>query len=123
APAGARVLRILVDLAAHIETGAALGLAFARLGQESGDAYDPVMFAAVREALLAAEGAAEAQIAVKRIADLYPGLVLVDDLEIASDGGVLLKAGFEISDTLLSKIRAYHQFRALREPVRVVHRH
>lgn len=122
-PVGARVLRILVDLAAQTESGAALGLAFARLGQEAGEAYDPATFAAVRDALLAAEGSAQAQIAAKRIVDLYPGLVLVDDLEVAADGGVLLKAGFEISDTLLSKIRAFHQFRPLREPVRVVHRH
>lgn len=122
-PAGARVLRVLSDFAALAEKGVAAGLAFARLGQESVGAYDPAIFAAVRDALLADEGAIQAQITAKKIAELYPGLVLVDDIAIAADGGVLLKAGFEISDTLLSKIRAYHQFRALREPVRVVHRH
>lgn len=122
-PAGARVLRVLTDFSALAEKGLATGLVFARLGQESGDVYDPAIFAAVRDALLADEGATEAQITSKRIAELYPGLVLVDDIAIAADGGVLLKAGFEISETLLSKIRAYHQFRALREPVRVVHRH
>lgn len=122
-PPGALVLRVLSDFAALTEREVPAGLAFARLAHESGDAYDSAIFASIRDALLAEEGAVESQIVVKKIVDLYPGLVLVDDIAIASDGGVLLKAGFEISETLLTKIRAYHQFRPLREPVRVVNRH
>ena len=122
-PVGAKALRVLVDLAAQLETGLKLGLAFAKLGHADATEYDPGVFAAIRDALLADEGDAAAQVAAKKIAELYPGLILVDDLVIASDSGVLLKAGFQITDSLLARVRAYHQFRPLREPVRVVMRH
>ncbi len=123
APVGAKALRVLIDVAAGLETGMPLGLVFAKLGNAAGTEYDPGIFAAIRDALLQGEAARGGDVSTKKIAELYPGLILIDDLAVAADGGILLKAGFEITDTLLSRVRSYHQFRPLREPVRVVMRH
>ncbi|KAF0174710.1 MAG: Response regulator containing a CheY-like receiver domain and an HD-GYP domain [Limisphaerales bacterium] len=113
-PAGARLLKVLVDLAQLEQRGSSRREALA-LMRERGGWYDPQLLDAVAAVLGAGALKPTAGIAFK---DLKPGQVLVADV-ITKEGLLILAAGNRITPSLLERLRNFAALSGVREPIYV----
>lgn len=113
-PAGARLLKVLVDLAQLEQRGSSRREALA-LMRERGGWYDPQLLDAVAAVLGAGAPKPTASIAFK---DLKPGQVLVADI-ITKEGLLILAAGNRITPSLLERLRNFAALSGVREPIYV----
>ena len=117
-PLGARLLRLLVDLAAVSNGAMPDARAFVELEARKA-LYDPELLAAARRCLVGeSEAAAEEPRAIK-LAQLKPGDRLVSDITTV-EGQLVLADGQEVSAVLIQKLRNLHKLRGIKEPILVL---
>lgn len=120
-PEGARVLKILNDLAAAGDSDVPTGAMVAHLRSNPG-AYDPHILGVVRR--LWGEGAksvVHAQRARKEVTidGLRPGDQLMSDIMLVG-GKLLLGAGVEISMVQIERLRTLRRLEKIKEPIQVM---
>lgn len=113
-PAGARLLKVLVDLAQLEKRGSSRREALAQMRERAGW-YDPDLLDAVAAVLGAGRPKPTASIAFK---DLKPGQVLVSDVT-TKEGLLILAAGNRITPSLLERLRNFAALSGVREPIYV----
>ena len=117
-PKGARVLKLLNELAESEDEGVSTILALERMRNRQGW-YDPELLDAAfqcfaPEAVGDHTGSAPTRaISVK---DLKPGDTLASDVE-TSDGMILVSAGFKVTQLFLERLRNFDQLSVVREPI------
>ncbi|MBV9849175.1 MAG: response regulator [Armatimonadetes bacterium] len=117
-PVGARLLRVLADLAEIQAAGVSAAAAFGIMGRRAGF-YDPQVLEAARARFAPAPappadaGPGGVPIAA---AHLCSGLVLASDL-LTADGTLLVSAGRTLTDALLERVRNFSALSGLREPI------
>lgn len=116
-PIGARILKILIDLATVSEAPDAA--AFKAL-DEQGSLYDSEILAVVRSCFVDGNGnvaGESAQNVVKvPVVDLKPGCRLVSNIE-TEDGKLVLAAGNDISLAQIELLRNMQKVRRIKEPI------
>lgn len=117
-PFGARLLRILRDVAHAMAQGRTLEQALQGLRAAPG-AYDPALLEAVATRL-EAQSDADAGIRAVPLAELIVGDTLVEPAQTLT-GTVLLAEGTVLDADLLAKLKAAQKIRPLRQPLRVRH--
>ena len=117
-PPGARLLRILVDLAGVCEGRTPDARAFVELEARKG-LYDPDLLAAARRRLAAEPDAAAGTPRAVTLGQLQPGDLLAADVATV-EGQLVLAEGHEVSAVLLQKLRNLHKLRPLKQPVLVL---
>lgn len=113
-PAGARLLKVLVDMAQLEARGHSRREALAQLRERAGF-YDPQSLDAVVAVLGAGAPKPTASIAFK---ELKPGHMLVSDVT-TKDGLLIIAAGNRISPSLLERLRNFAALSGVREPIYV----
>ena len=119
-PLGARVLKVLNDLAQHATGPFPSKQAFARLESDSGR-YDPKILARVRKYFAAQterEADDEDSFIEMPVSGLLTGHLLKSDLEL-EDGRLILAAGSTLSEAQAAKVRNLNKICRFKEPVRV----
>lgn len=113
-PAGARLLKVLVDMA-HLEArGSSRRDALAQLRARTGW-HDPDLLDAVAAVLGAGAPKPTLSVAFK---DLKPGHVLVSDVT-TKDGLLIIAAGNRITPSLLERLRNFAALSGVKEPIYV----
>ncbi len=115
-PLGARMLKVLLDLA-EIEAGHVGRPAAFTLMQRQAKRYDPEVLAAARRCLIAADPPAPElpSIAIP-LKSLAAGHILTEDIQTI-EGKALLTAGRQITDVLLERLHNYAAVAEIKEPV------
>ncbi len=113
-PAGARLLKVLVDMAQLEARGSSRREALAQMRERAGF-YDPQLLDAVVAVLGAGAPKPTASIAFK---DLKPGHVLISDVT-TKEGLLIIAAGNRISPGLLERLRNFAALSGVREPIYV----
>lgn len=119
-PLGARILRVISDLAKLEEGGARRAPAF-QIMKNSEGVYDREVLTQINKGLQSFERSAEEKGEVPTLVllgDLREGCVLLQDLE-AEDGTVLLSSGQRISEPVRERIKNYSEYMKIKEPIRV----
>lgn len=117
-PQGARMLKVLLDLAEIENRKVSRAGAFA-LMQRQGGRYDPEILTAARECLMEAEPVLpETPSVALPMKGLTTGHVLVEDIQTV-DGKVLLTAGRRLTEMLLERLHNYSTIAQIQEPIRV----
>lgn len=118
-PQGARILKVLIDLATVTTTPDRA--AFDQLERRHSQ-YDPEIVAVVRACFVDQNGAdaeaAEHSVVKLPVAELQPGCRLVSNIE-TEDGKLVLAAGSEISLAQIELLRNMQKIRRLKEPIYV----
>ena len=115
-PLGARMLKVLLDLA-DIEAGHASRSGAFALMQRQSRRYDPVVLAAARQCLVGTDRPApQAPSVALPLNRLMSGHVLAEDIE-TKEGKVLLAAGRRLTDVLLERLQNYAALAGVKEPV------
>lgn len=117
-PLGARILKVLTDLADLQANGKPKYAALQIMQQRSG-CYDPVVLQAAADSL--GLHVPEAAPAIKRDAavplkELHPGYVLLSDVK-SLDDMLIVKAGVTISIPLLERLRNFASTSGVQEPI------
>jgi len=116
-PVGARLLKILDDLAQLHAGRASRSAALAEMYQRRGW-YDPSLLDAVRDYYGIAAAARETErpsISVE-FRNLAPGMVLRSNIE-TRDGTLILSAGHALSEMTLEKIQNFERVSGIKEPI------
>jgi len=115
-PQGARMLKVLLDMA-EVEAGNISRRGALALMLRQAQRYDPQILAAVRQCLgedkQAAPKAPSVAVALNRLAT---GHVLAKDI-LTADGKVLLTAGRKLTDVLLERLHNYAAVVSIQEPI------
>ena len=111
-PMGARLLKVAMDFEAMIGLGYPRNRAFAEMNRRDGW-YDPEVIEAL--ASIVEQGPARPTMAIA-VADVKPGMVLVEPLYYA-DGTEMLKKGQHLSSPVVHRIRAVAESVGIREPI------
>ena len=115
-PYGARMLKVLLDLADIEARHFTRPGAFALMRANS-ERYDPKILDAARLCLTEDKAALpEAPSVALPLKSLVPGHVLVEDIQSA-EGKILLTAGRCLTDLLLQKLRNYAAVVSIQEPI------
>ncbi len=115
-PLGARMLKVLLDLA-EIEAGHVSREAAFALMQRQAKRYDPQVLAAARLSLIQAEPPpSEVPSVAIPFRSLAPGHVLVEDIQTV-EGKSLLAAGRQITAVLMERLHNYAAIVAIKEPL------
>ena len=115
-PLGARMLKVLLDLA-EIEAGHASRSGAFALMQRQSQRYDPAVLDAARRCLGETERAAPPPPSVALpLSRLASGHVLAEDVA-TQEGKVLLTAGRRLTDVLLERLHNYAALAAVKEPI------
>ena len=115
-PLGARMLKLLLDLA-EIEAGHVAREGAFTLMQRQAKRYDPVVLAAARLCLIEADPPApELPSVAIPFKSLAIGHVLAGDIQTV-EGKVLLTAGRQITDVLLERLHNYAAIAEIQEPL------
>ncbi len=117
-PLGARILRVLADLAdvqaGHLSLAGGLAIMQRRQG-----VYDPKVLAAAISCFVAcrkpAHGAARPGVPMP-LCKLRPGMVLAADV-FTSDGKLLIAAGHQLTGTLVEHLKNFTDISGIQEPV------
>jgi response regulator RpfG family c-di-GMP phosphodiesterase len=117
-PLGARVIRVLRDLYALESGGAQRSETLRTLAQRPG-LYDPALLnlLSLLEDERAGRKPGHDPFAIK-VSQLCPGQVVLANVE-TSDGVLLLARGNQITPMILSRLKNYHRFVGLKEPILV----
>ncbi|HEX4343575.1 MAG TPA: HD domain-containing phosphohydrolase [Verrucomicrobiae bacterium] len=116
-PAGARLIRILTDLA-ELQTNQLTRVQALDQMQERTGWYDPAFLAAVRVHYCGTAAVADtvrASLSVT-IRDLKPGMILRSDIQ-TKEGTLILTTGHQISEMTLEKIQNFDRISGLKEPI------
>lgn len=117
-PRGARMLKILLDLA-DLEVGKVSRTGAFGMMQRQAGRYDPDILAAARRCLQSAEQAAPEPPAVSvSLKTLRGGQVLTRDI-VTLDGKVLLTSGRRLTEVFLEKLQNYAALVGIKEPIYV----
>jgi len=117
-PRGARMLKVLLDLADIEARNVSRAGAFT-LMQRQGHRYDPQILAHARQSLTEDKPAVPASPSFPMaLSKLVPGHILAEDL-CSADGKVLLAAGKQLTGVLLEKLRNYAAVAPVADPVSV----
>ena len=119
-PLGARILKVLTDLAQLMVDGTGLSEALASLSRRNGW-YDPIVLAAARTCFLTSTDKAVASMRntiSAKVDELRLGQVLLANVE-TQDGTVLFTAGNILRQATLEKIRNYALLDGVKEPILV----
>ncbi len=115
-PLGARMLKVLLDLAEIEGSRVARPAAFTLMLRQA-KRYDPEVLAAARSCLIEADPPPpelpSISIPFRRLA---AGHILAEDIQTA-EGKVLLTAGRQITDVLLEKLHNYAAVTEIKEPI------
>jgi response regulator RpfG family c-di-GMP phosphodiesterase len=114
-PAGARILKVLLDFDTLKARGITNAEAFAKLAKEA-VRYDPAVLAALHEILAAESGDEERMVSATELID---GMILVQDMRL-EDGRVLAARGYEVNRTLRERIRNFSVKPGIKEPITVI---
>ena len=115
-PLGARLLKILADLAQCQNDGLTKVRAFREMESKLGR-YDPHLLAAVKHYYdaAAADAGARSDLPIA-ICDLAPGMVLRSNIE-TSEGTLILSAGHHLSEMTLEKIKNFDRISGIKQPI------
>ena len=114
-PLGARLLKVLADLASLEAAKKPRELALQAMQQRLG-CYDLAVIQAVSVSLdIHLPTAADTSVAVK---DLQPGHLILSDVKTV-DGALIVKTGATVSPLLLARLRAFASLDMLEEPIKV----
>ncbi len=120
-PLGARILKVLLDVVRLTEDRLSAQSAFQEMKCRIGY-YDPKIFDAAAVSILGSEGVnmktAEAKMVFVSVRDLYPGLVLCEQIETVT-GLKLVSAGTKITEPMLEKVRNFAELTGVKEPLAV----
>ncbi len=114
-PLGARILRLVADLAVERARGADGDQAIAALAGRPGQ-YDPAVLAAAAICFGSQRAGRTLRSVLYR--ELRPGMILRSDL-VTADGTMLLSSGRELTPALLERVRRVVRFGTCREPIEV----
>ncbi len=116
-PIGARLLKILSDLA-QLEAEGALPLRALSEMQHRNGWYDPKLLAEVRACFGGPDATAEAvkETVAMAVRDLNVGMVLHTNV-LTKDGTLVLAAGHQINEMSLEKIQNFEQLSGIQEPI------
>ncbi|HEY9510260.1 MAG TPA: HD domain-containing phosphohydrolase [Verrucomicrobiae bacterium] len=116
-PVGARLLKILSDLA-QLESEGALPLRALSEMQHRNGCYDPKLLAEVRACFGGPDANAEAvkETVAVMVRDLNVGMVLHTNV-LTKDGTLVLAAGHQINEMSLEKIQNFEQLSGIQEPI------
>jgi len=115
-PLGARMLKVLLDLA-EIEAGHVAREGAFALMQRQAKRYDPQVLTAARLCLIQAEPPPPEMPSVAiPFQSLAPGHVLVEDIRTA-EGKSLLAAGRQITAVLMERLHNYAAIAEIKEPI------
>jgi response regulator RpfG family c-di-GMP phosphodiesterase len=117
-PLGARVLKILTDIAAVEEGRVSTVGAIREIGRNA-HRYDPEVLRLVVSALCSESSKIESPCVPIQLGKLRPGQVLGRDI-CSADGQLLVSAGRHVTDTLVEQLRNFGQLTEIQEPVYVV---
>jgi HD-GYP domain-containing protein (c-di-GMP phosphodiesterase class II) len=120
-PLGARMLKVLTDLAQLEAEGASRAGALAMMQRRAGW-YDPKIITAASSSLLNKNHdhlAAKLPCIPIAVRDLRLGDVIGADIA-ATDGTLLISEGHKVTATLLEKIRNFADLTGIKEPVHIV---
>ncbi len=113
-PTGARLLKVLVDMAQFESRGSSRREALAQMRERTGW-HDPDMLDAVAAVLGAGTPKPTISLAFK---ELKPGQVLVSDVT-TKDGMLIISAGNRITPSLLERLRNFATLSGVKEPIYV----
>lgn len=119
-PAGARILKILSDLAQLRAAPMNLENAFHTMRERKGW-YDPELLEKISGLLVGfrASATAGARVTLKaKVSDLRPGQLLLSNVE-TTDGMLLIPAGRDITGAILEKIANFSTLTGIKEPILV----
>ena len=114
-PIGARILRVVTDLAELESTGMSRATAVERMRAHRGQ-YDPVALDAA-----AVAGGIDATLGTSlevRLNDLRPGQTLMANVETDA-GRLLVAAGTRVTEPIIERLRSYARLMKIREPIPV----
>lgn len=116
-PAGARLLKVLNDLAQLQSGGMVRSKALDEMRLRQGW-YDPALLDAVRAYYGFAAAASESDRPCISVAlsDLAPGMVLHSNIE-TKDGVLILSAGHQLNEMTVEKIQNFDRISGIKEPV------
>lgn len=116
-PFGARLLKILADLA-QLEADGALPLRALAEMQHRHGWYDPKLLADVRACFGGPDSNAEAvkETVAVQVRDLNVGMVLHSNV-LTKDGTMVLSSGHQINEMSLEKIQNFEQLSGIQEPI------
>lgn len=101
-PRGARILRLAIDAAAVETSGTDARSAVDALRQRVGR-YEPALL----DALASWREASETRIASVALAELVPGMILMDDMTAAIGGVLVVSRGTEVTAPLVERVRNF----------------
>lgn len=116
-PLESRILKVLHDLAILEEDGLSTGVALKQLGSHPGR-YDPKVLQTVGWFLMATEEEALLPPIHVNVAELKPGMVLVNPVETV-EGHTLITAGQKLTETMRQRLVNYHHVHRVKEPIKV----
>lgn len=115
-PLGSRILKVLLDFDALVQSGESKAKAMEELKGRRGW-YDPAVLTAL-DLILGDEVRYEQQ--ETTIYGLKPGMVLHQDVLSLRTGKRLLGEGQELSESLISSLKNYNRAYGVREPITVI---
>lgn len=113
-PLGARILKVALDFDALLSAGHTQVDAYEQMVGRK-EWYDPQVLAALKQAL-AHEIRYESKYV--QIADLKPGMVLVEDV-MSSQDVLLMAKGQEVTPSMIARLRNFMETNPVRQPIRV----
>lgn len=119
-PLGARILKLLGDLAEVTERTLPSAAEFQRL-ESRGKRYDPRVWSAARRCLETSGPAAESEEVIVEVSVglLLPGQILKSDIKL-ENGRLVLAAPAQLSEVQVERLRNLIRIHRFQEPVRVV---
>lgn len=120
-PHGARLLKLVTDLAAAVDDGLPMPLAVARLHRHA-ERYDPQLLHLIAERLVDHAITTGQEPVATTVNQLQVGQRVIDPV-VTKDGRTLVAAGMRVTKPLLARIRNFHQLTGVIEPLRVVAEH
>lgn len=114
-PLGGRILRIALDYDLYLNLDNNPSHAFAKL-EEQVEVYDPELLYYL-EGMLGVE--ARYEVKSSSIADLYPGMILYDDV-LSSKGALLLRKSLELDKDKIDRIHMFADKVGITEPISVL---
>ncbi|MCG8590276.1 MAG: hypothetical protein MJE66_13375, partial [Proteobacteria bacterium] len=115
-PAGARILRLVLDYDTLEEGGDGSDEIFDKLRGRSG-VYDPAYVEALAD-LQMQNDASDGEVRTVRVDDLRVSMTFVGDC-VSNSGRLLVARGQEITPSVLARIRNFHDNEGIQEPLRV----
>lgn len=130
-PLISRILKLAIDLTRAVESGIPNEVAYYCLEQHAAQ-YDPALLKITRKALLGAEHDVEQEDAMTiddtavtepqsfglLVEELRVGMCVVETV-LANNGVTLIRGNTVLSEVMLERIRNYHEFTGVQEPIRV----